>query len=116
MEEYKKNPSQKYIQKPVDFSPFAVFDNDKAGPINSVWYDNGYSTAQFTGSAYYSFEVVGDHVNVTVSNRTSLWSALYHLPFVGKPSREDAPMGMGGNIYQIYTFSISLEEAKKRGN
>jgi hypothetical protein len=117
MAEYKNNPSQKsYNIGNVNFNPFAIFSNDEAGPVNSLWNDKGYSTAQFTGSCHYSFEVVGDHVNITVSNRTSLWSALYHLPLVGAPSRGETPLGMAGNIYQTYTFTISLDEARKRGN
>jgi RHS repeat-associated protein len=117
MAAYKLDPSRKiYELGTIQFYPFAILDTDKAGPINSLWNDKGYSTAQFTGSAYYSVEVVGDHVNITVSNTTSLWSALYHLPFVGKPSRDETPLGIGGNIYQTYMFSISLDEAKQRGN
>jgi hypothetical protein len=113
MDKYKTDPSKQSYSVHADFSPKK---GSELGPVNSTKNDLGYSTAQFVGSCDYTFRIVGDHVNVWVNNRTSIWSALYHLSFTGAPSREETPLGIGGNIYQTYTFSIPLEEAKKRGN
>jgi hypothetical protein len=94
----------------VGFNPLEGHDS---GPFSELWHDNiKYNTAQFTGSANYHFEVVGDKINITVTNQTSLRSALYHMPFVGEPSRNETPLGIGGNVEQSYTFSIPLTNLK----
>ena len=33
-----------------------------------------------------------------------------------KPSRAETPLGMGGNIYQTFRFTIPLDEARKRAS
>jgi RHS repeat-associated protein len=92
------------------FNPLEKHDS---GPISELIYDNfKYNSAQFVGSANYHFEVVGDKVNITVANETSLNSALYHIPFVGKPYRNETPLGIGGKVEQSYNFSISITELK----
>jgi RHS repeat-associated protein len=94
----------------VGFNPLEGHDS---GPFSELWHDNiKYNTAQFTGSARYYYEVVGDKINITVANQTSLRSALYHIPFVGEPSRSETPLGIGGNVEQSYTFSIPLTDLK----
>ena len=47
------------------------------------------------GSADYHFEVVGDKINITVTNETSIYSAFYHL-IDTEPSRSEAPLGIMG--------------------
>jgi RHS repeat-associated protein len=110
---YKNNPSKSSWS---DWIPFSPEKGSELGPVNLAKNDMGYSTAQFVGTCKYSFTIVGDHVNVTVFNTTSLWSTFYHLPFTGKPSREETPFGIGGNIDQTFRFSIPLDEARKRAN
>lgn len=94
----------------VGFNPL---EKNDSGPFSEYIHDNfTYNTAQFVGSADYHFEVIGDKVNITITNQTSLQSALYHAPFVGKPSKAETPLGIGGNIEQSYSFSIPLSQIK----
>ncbi|MDL2305997.1 RHS repeat-associated core domain-containing protein [Bacteroides sp. OttesenSCG-928-D19] len=109
-EEYKSNPSKSTYYVKMKFSPFESAD---VGVFESLRNDLGYSTAQFVGSCSYTFRVVGDELKVYVNNRKSLWSASYHIPFVGTPSRGETPLGIGRNTYQSFQFSMPLNDAKK---
>jgi RHS repeat-associated protein len=114
LKKFMKDYNQKGVTKWGQTITFSPFSSAEVGPFNSLLHDKGYSTAQFTGSCDYSIEAIGNQLNVTVMNRTSLWSALYHILGVGTPSREQAFLGIGGNVHQTYRFTISLDEAKQR--
>jgi RHS repeat-associated protein len=111
LDELNKHPIKNSFTFDIGFSPFS---DAKVGPFNSIIKDKGYSTAQFVGSCSYNFEIKGSQVEITVNNITSLNSALYHIPFIGKPSREDTPFGFGGNVSQNYHFTMSMNEIQQR--
>ena len=93
----------------VGFNPLEKHDS---GPFSELKHDNfKYNSAQFVGAADYHFEVVGDKINIKVTNETSIYSAFYHL-VDAKPSRSEAPLGIMGNVEQSYTFSIPLSQIK----
>lgn len=93
----------------VGFNPLEKHDS---GPFSELLYDKSLlNTAQFVGSADYHFEIIGDKINITVTNETSISSAFYHL-VDNKPSRDEVPLGIMGNVAQSYTFSIPLSQIK----
>lgn len=55
------------------------------------------NTAQFVGSADYHFEIIGDKINITVTNKTSINSVFYHL-VDAEPSKSETPFGIIGNV------------------
>ena len=60
---------------------------------------------QFVGSYHYEITSIGDQLQYTLSNRTSLTSAAYHLTF---ESWNPGFMMSMGNQYQVYIFTEPL--------
>lgn len=87
----------------VGFNPL---ESQDSGPFSSFLFSQSYTTDQMVGSARYDYEVVGSNIDITVSNATSIHSALYHAPGTGKPKRSETPLGIGGNVNQTYTFTV----------
>lgn len=96
----------------VGFNPLEKTDS---GPFIEFFYDQNYNTAQFVGSANYTFTINGDNVEVLVTNTTSQHSAFLHLDIFKKPSRKETFLGIMGNVDQTYKFSMSKEEVLKKG-
>jgi len=96
----------------VDFSYFyPLFGN--TGPFKEYVRD-GFTAAQFTGTAFYLFEVEGDMLQIMVYDTKTEYSFKYHLPGTKSYSRSENPI-MGETI-QYYHFSIPLTEVKKRAS
>ncbi len=90
----------------VDFS----FTGD-TGPIRELIKD-GFSAAQFLGTATYTFELEGDTLTVEVYDTKTEWSFLYHYPGTDRHKRSEDPTM--GETTQYYEFSLSLDEIRER--
>ena len=61
---------------------------------------------QYIGGYRWDATVIGNKLQFTISNRTSLRSAAYHL----WPEKWNPTKGPMGNFYQIYTFREPLRK------
>jgi len=96
----------------VNFNAFYPLSGD-TGPFKEMFKD-GFTAAQFTGSATYNFNIQDDMLNITVYDTKTEWSALYHAPGTDRHTRSEKRIM--GETTQIYRFSIPLTEVKQRAN
>ncbi|HCC50956.1 MAG TPA: hypothetical protein DEQ30_01980 [Porphyromonadaceae bacterium] len=93
----------------VDFSPFP-FTGD-TGPFREFIKD-GFSAAQFLGTATYTFKLEGDTLTVEVYDTKTEYSFMYHFPGTDRHQRSEDPIM--GETTQYYEFSLSLDEIRER--
>ena len=93
----------------VDFSPWPFVGD--TGPLTEYLKD-GYTTAQFTGTATYQFNLEGEVLNITVYDTKSEYSFFYHLWWTDRHTREEERIM--GETTQYYEFSFSLDEIRRR--
>jgi hypothetical protein len=93
----------------VDFTPFP-FTGD-TGPVTEYMKD-GFSTAQFLGTANYVFRLEGDVLHIEVNDTKTEYSFLYHFPGTDRHQRNENPIM--GETTQYYEFSVSLDEIRNR--
>lgn len=93
----------------VDFSPFPFVGD--TGPVTEYKKD-GFSAAQFLGTANYVFNLEGDVLYIEVHDTKTEYSFMYHFPGTDRHKRHENPIM--GETTQSYEFSISLDEIRKR--
>ena len=92
----------------------AINDYYKTGKTHDLYtfglkgaYDAGLNPIeQFVGSYTYNIEVVGNSLEIYISNATSVSSADYHIT----PSSWNWNYGPMGNKYQIYHITVPLRK------
>lgn len=88
---------------PISFAPFGKGDT---GPVREFKND-GFTAAQFLGSAAYYFDVVDGMVNVRVYDTKTPFSLFYHV-VPARYSRDK--FSIMGETKQNYFFSIPLND------